>query len=866
MAHTPMDQAHRPTTLERRTIEWARWRRWLYGMAALLMLGLLYESLSSLLRTVHYADVVQQIAATSRLNLLLSVAMTALSFIALSGYDASALRYIGVHVKRSTVLLTSFVAYALGNTIGVGILTGGAVRMRLYTAAGIEAGKVAQAIAFNAAAFAVGMVVLGAAGLLWGAPAVSDIIHWPAWLVRALAALVLTAVAAFILVSMRGATRLRIAGRWTINLPPAALTVKQLVISIADLAASAAALWFLLPAGVIDLPSFVAFYAMAIAAGLISHVPGGLGVFEAIILLACGGRAPPEQILGALVLYRCIYYLLPLLLASALLGAYELKSGIAVPLRNAAAAVSPLLLAALTFIAGSWLLVSGVTPTTREAMELLSEHVPLTIVEASHFIGSILGFAMLVIARGMLHRLDAAWWAALGLAMIAAILALPKGIALSEAGYLSSLALLLVVSRRHFDRRSSLFAHTLERGWLFAIGWIIVACVFLMFFVYRDVAYQHQLWWQFEFDGDAPRSLRALIGVMLAGLGFSLWQLLRPAAGAPSLPAPLEIEQAAGIVRQQTSADASLALMGDKHLLFSTSGKAFVMYGRQARSWVTLFDPIGPPAEWPELIWRMIEMASDHGGRAAFYQVRAEHLSAYLDAGLRALKLGEYAYVPLPSFSIKGSKRANLRQSVNRAEREGLSFDVIEAQGVAALLPELREVSSEWLSEYKAREKGFSLGAFNESYLLQQPVAVVRHRERIVAFANVMRTELKEEVSVDLMRHRPDAPYGTMDFMFVKLLQHYQALGYQRFGLGMAPMSGMAKHELASRWHRFGRLLFDRGERFYNFRGLRSFKEKFDPVWEPRYLAAPSGVAPLLALTDVAALINSGARKARRQS
>jgi phosphatidylglycerol lysyltransferase len=852
-------------TTERRTIEWVRWRPWLLGLAALIMLGLLYEAVSSLLRTVSYRDVLAQIAKTSSTNLSLSVLMTALSFLALAGYDSSALRYVGVQVKRSTVLLTSFVAYALGNTIGIGILTGGAVRMRLYTAAGVEAGKVAQAIAFNAAAFGVGMVVLGAAGLAWGAAEVSDIIHFPIWLVRTLAILVLAAAAAFIILSMRGARELRIAGRWTVRLPPAGLAVKQLVISVIDLAASAAALWFLLPQGVVDLPGFVAFYAIAIAAGLISHVPGGLGIFEAIILLACGGRAPPEQILGALVLYRCVYYLLPLLLATTLLAVYELRAGIAVPLRNAAAAISPLLLSTLTFIAGSWLLISGVTPTTREAIELLSANVPLPIVEASHFIGSILGLAMLIIARGMLHRLDAAWWAALGLAIVAAILALPKGIALSEAGYLSSLALLLIFSRRHFDRPSSLFEHTLERGWLLAIAWIIVACVCVLFFVYRDVDYQHQLWWQFEFDADAPRSLRALMGVLLAGLGFSLWQLLRPAAGTPSLPQPAEIDQASAIIQQQPCADASLALVGDKHLLFSASGKAFVMYGRQARSWISLFDPVGPPQEWPELIWRMIEMAADHGGRAAFYQVRPQHLSAYLDAGLRAFKLGEYAFVPLTEFSIKGSKRANLRQGVNRAEREGLTFAVIEPQHVSAALVELNQVSNAWLREYNAREKGFSLGVFKEEYLVRQPIAVVRHRDHIVAFANVLCTQLKDEVSIDLMRHRPDAPYGTMDFLFVKLLQHYQGLGYQRFGLGMAPMSGMAKHELASRWHRFGRLLFDRGERFYNFRGLRSFKEKFDPVWEPRYLAAPSGFAPLLALTDVAALINSRRRATHKK-
>jgi phosphatidylglycerol lysyltransferase len=343
-------------------------------------------------------------------------------------------------------------------------------------------------------------------------------------------------------------------------------------------------------------------------------------------------------------------------------------------------------------------------------------------------------------------------------------------------------------------------------------------------------------------------------------MGFSLWQLLRPTAGAPALPNPSDLERAAAIVKKQPAADASLVLVGDKHLLFSTSGNAFVMYGRQARSWISLFDPVGPQSEWPELIWRMIELASDHGGRAAFYQVRAQNLSAYLDAGLRAFKLGEYAFVDLPQFTIKGPKRANLRQGVSRGEREGLSFTMVDAAGVGALLPELSEVSTSWLEEFNAREKGFSLGIYREDYLQRLPMAVVRHNERMVAFANVLCTDLKNEVSVDLMRHRPDAPYGTMDFMFVKLLMHFQAQGYQRFGLGMAPMSGMANHELAPNWHRFGRWLFDSGESFYNFRGLRSFKDKFQPVWEPRYLAAPPGMATLLSLADVTALIAGGLR------
>ncbi|MGH8517298.1 MAG: phosphatidylglycerol lysyltransferase domain-containing protein, partial [Panacagrimonas sp.] len=124
----------------------------------------------------------------------------------------------------------------------------------------------------------------------------------------------------------------------------------------------------------------------------------------------------------------------------------------------------------------------------------------------------------------------------------------------------------------------------------------------------------------------------------------------------------------------------------------------------------------------------------------------------------------------------------------------------------------------------------------------------------------LMTTDRKLDASVDLMRHRPDAPNGTMDFLFTQLMLYFQAQGCARFSLGMAPLSGMADHPLAPNWHRLGRLLFAHGEPYYNFQGLRAFKEKFHPQWQPRYLAAPGGVAPLLVLADTAALIGGGLR------
>ena len=235
-------------------------------------------------------------------------------------------------------------------------------------------------------------------------------------------------------------------------------------------------------------------------------------------------------------------------------------------------------------------------------------------------------------------------------------------------------------------------------------------------------------------------------------------------------------------------------------------------YEGRGRSWVGLFDPVGAPSDYSELVWRFIERSRAQGGRASFYQVRPQTLPMYLDAGLRVLKLGEYASVSLPHFSLKGRSRSDLRQAINRGERENLAIEIIPASSVPPLLHELRAISDSWLAQHKAAEKGFSLGAFVDTYVERLPVALVRDAGRIVAFATLMTTDARIEASVDLMRHVPDAPNGTMDFLFVKLLQHFQAEGFQRFGLGMAPLSGMAQHPLAPNWHRLGRMLFSHGE------------------------------------------------------
>jgi len=180
---------------------------------------------------------------------------------------------------------------------------------------------------------------------------------------------------------------------------------------------------------------------------------------------------------------------------------------------------------------------------------------------------------------------------------------------------------------------------------------------------------------------------------------------------------------------------------------------------------------------------------------------------------------------------------------------------------VPALLPQLREVSNDWLGVKAGSEKGFSLGFFNEDYLTRFPVALLESGGRIEAFANIWPGPGKVELSVDLMRHRRTAPKNAMEGLFIFLMLWGKAEGYGSFNLGMAPLSGLEQSDFAPLWIKFASYLYRYGRTFYNFQGLRAYKDKFDPVWEPKYLAYPGGLALPRVLADVSVLIAGGYRR-----
>jgi phosphatidylglycerol lysyltransferase len=444
------------------------------------------------------------------------------------------------------------------------------------------------------------------------------------------------------------------------------------------------------------------------------------------------------------------------------------------------------------------------------------------------------------------------------LLFVGSILSILKGFDWEEASLLLLTACLLAIFRSSFYRPSRLLELPFSPLYLVASVCVLGASVWLLLFAYQDVPYSHQLWWQFTLDADAPRGLRSALGSAVLLLIVSLTWLLRTARPVINLPDEAQLAKAAEIIKASSQPDGGLVLTGDKAVLMHPDGNAFLMYAHRGRSLVALYDPIGPTQQRAELIWQFRDLCDVHHARPVFYQVRAENLPFYMDIGLTAIKLGEEARVDLLKFDIeaKGKEMKDLRYTWNRGGRDGLSLEIYEVG--QAPMEELKVISDAWLTGKNVREKGFSLGRFSLEYLKHFRIAIVHFQGKPVAFSNLLETSRNDLASLDLMRSHPEAPKLTMEFMMVGLILHYKKEGYARFSLGMVPLSGLQPRRGAPLTQRLGSMVFSRGEQLYNFQGLRRFKDKFQPDWEPRYMAVPAGLDPLVALADTAALIAGG--------
>ncbi|HDX8377751.1 TPA: lysylphosphatidylglycerol synthetase family protein, partial [Aeromonas dhakensis] len=490
---------------------------WLGPLCSLLLLGAALVVLYRLTHLWHWHDIRLAIWSLPLPLLGGALLLTLLSYGCLCCYDMLAVHALGKRLPWQQVGVTSFIAYTFSNTLGFALLTGSSVRYRIYSALGLNTGEVARIILFCSVTFFLGLLAWGGSALLVG-QATTLLPDWPLWadqLLNLAGGLALLAVLGYLfwpkpVLVWRG---------HELVLPVFRTRLLQLLVALLDWMAAAAVLYVLLPADSVSYPVLLSAFVLASFLGVLAHVPGGIGVFEASMSLLLAKYLPVDKLLASLLLYRCIYYVLPFLCALLLFTSQELLQQKArwsrlQGIMSAVREFLPALISLGAFAAGSLLLCSGMIPTMRGRIEMFLQVLPLHLLELSHVLGSVSGVLLILLARSLYRRHDAAFRITqllLGLGMIFSLL---KGFDWESALLLGLFLLIITPCRSLFYRKGSLLHAQFTPGWLISVGAVLLGALWLLLFSYRQVEYDHALWFHFSPHGAASRGLRAMGSVV----------------------------------------------------------------------------------------------------------------------------------------------------------------------------------------------------------------------------------------------------------------------------------------------------------------------------------------------------------------
>lgn len=529
------------------------------------------------------------------------------------------------------------------------------------------------------------------------------------------------------------------------------------------------------------------------------------------------------------------------------------------------------LAAVLVAITGIISGLSAITPALHERLELLAPYLPGFARHSARLTATLAGFGLLLLATNLWRRKHVAWLLTELLLGVSIVSHLLKGLDVEEALVAGALLVWLWVLRDEYQAQSD--PPSMQQGMRVLGGALLftlaygVAGFFLLdrhfsvnFGLGAAIRQTLVMFTEFYDPGLQPVThfgryfADSIYLVGAATLGYATLMLFRPVL-LRQAATPSDRERAAEIVEVYGHTSlARFTLLTDKSYFFSPGGSV-IAYVAKGRTAVALGDPIGPPEDLGPALCEFQTFCHRNDWAPAFYQVQPEQVVAYQKAGFALLHIGDEAVVDLSTFSLEGSGFRSVRRSINSLTKGGYQAEYHAAPLPEPLLRELRQVSDEWLTLMHGREKRFSLGWFDDDYLCSTSVLVIRAPDgTALAFANLLPEYRKNECTADMMRRRREVPSGTMDFLFVHLFQWAREQGYASFNLGLSALSGVGDSADDPRIERALHYLYEHVDQFYNFKGLHAFKDKFEPRWEPRYLAYPGPASlPSLALALIRA-------------
>ena len=510
--------------------------------------------------------------------------------------------------------------------------------------------------------------------------------------------------------------------------------------------------------------------------------------------------------------------------------------------------------AALLFLLGVVNIISVLTPAISERMHVLINYLPTEAIHASNYFILASGLLLLVTAAFMLKGLRSAWWFALLLSLGSLVGHLTKAIDYEEA----IIALVVVLSL--FSTRSEYVVRSNPRlrGIGIQTALISMAAVIIfgvVGFYFLDIRY-------FNINFSLAQSIKyTLLNFFLVGspdlvhgskftryfidtiqisgfssMGFLVYTLIAPYVWKPE-PQQAELDKAGQIAKQYgVSAMDYFKMYRDKLLFFNQAGNAFISYRVSGNFAVILENPVAEDeTTMKQILSEFDKFCKDNGLKSISYRVPAEILDVYKSLGKKSLYIGQEAVVDITTFSLSGGDKKSMRNALNKVTERGFTARVIEPPLREGLIQKLKAVSDEWLLETEREELVFSQGMFNWNEIKNQAVIVVENaEEKVIAFLNIIPDYAADEGTYDLIRKTNDAPNGVMDFMLIELFNYFKRQNIHFVNLGFAPLSGIEiPEDITERSMKFA---YEKIKSFSHYKGLREYKEKFNPRWHDKYL------------------------------
>ncbi|AOX16394.1 hypothetical protein A0U89_03825 [Kozakia baliensis] len=623
-----------------------RWQRLLHRLPALLGLVLLVAAVFVIQRELHQlslADLRQALGAIPRSALLAGAACTFLSYFILSFYDYLACFHVKAKQPYRRTAFAAFCSYVLSHNLGCSAISGAAVRFRLYRNWGVSPGGIAQIIAFCSTTYLLGALALIGGVLLWEPGHVPLLDRLPLILLRFCGAVAWLLVLAYVVLSIR-CREIKI-WRYQLEIPSFGIAVAQVVVSAADMAATALIAYVLLPTGTpVGFGAFLAIYIASYTAGLVASVPGGLGVFDGAMMLALGPYLPAPRILGTILVFRLFYYIIPLVLAGVMFAAHELflrgdaalarKRGAAEPERGPRRPSQVIRESEADF---SVTVATGIVAGTGILLVFYAVAVPAHVIGArfghwlpqfAEFLLCLTGVMLVGVAVGLSQRVTMAWKAALSLLAFSIVLSVVREAPLAVPLALMLVMFLIAPFRSCYYRRPRLMVEPLSPAMLAPVTlWLASLAGVGVFALQRQLG---DSWWRSLIYDAHTSVVRWALGISAIFGVIAIIQMMRR---GHILIHPWNPESEL----HYRSLDHALEELGPRRpngLLLNENGRAGIPFLRTGRFIIGLGDPAGPERDCIAAIWRLRDLAAEEGRHPVFIRVGQALLEVYHDIGM----------------------------------------------------------------------------------------------------------------------------------------------------------------------------------------------------------------------------------------